>query len=92
VAYYLVDPNDRLDWAHDWEDFLSVGDSIASRIWTIRPMNEGTPSTPVLANSTGAIVVVSGLIAGRVYHLSEKITTANGLIGERTIVLRCDET
>lgn len=89
-TYFLVNPNDKLDWTHDWADFLGAGDTIASRVWTIYPLHQGTPVTPVLANSTTATVIVSGLLAGNVYYLSEKITTAAGLVGERSIVLRCD--
>lgn len=85
--YYLVDPNDQLTWSHDWSDFLAVGDSIASRQWTIDP--DASPT--LLASATSATVTAGPLDAGNVYRLSEKIATANGEIAERAIVIRCEE-
>ena len=87
--HYLQDPTDKLDYTHDWSDFLAAGDSIASRLWTIDPDDGGSPS--LLSNITSAAVFVEGLQAGIVYRLSEKITTANGVVAERSITIRCGE-
>lgn len=96
MPYLLVDPSSRLNWSHNWEDpldpWLADGDTIASRQWTISPLNAGSPETPVLSNDTSDIVFVSGLQAGRVYRLTEHVVTAAGLEDDRTLVLRCDET
>ncbi len=81
------DPTDVLDWTNDWTDFLAEGDSIASRQWTIRP--DVSPSH-LSADTTGT-VLVSGLIAGNVYHLAEAIVTTNGITGERSIVIRSED-
>ena len=86
--YFLQDPADGLDWQQDWSDFLAEGDTIASRQWTIEP--DGSPTH--LANATEEAVTVSGLSAGVVYRLSEKITTAAGVVAERSITIRCEET
>lgn len=81
----VMDPDDKLDWSHDWTDFLASGDSISSRVWSINP--DASPT--LLSNTTSASVTVDGLTAGVVYRLSEKITTANGLDGERSLTIRC---
>lgn len=86
MTYKLMDPADRLDWTHDWSDFLGAGDSIASRVWSIDP--DDSPS--LLSDATSATVIVSGLSAGQVYHLAEKITTAAGYIAERGLTIRCE--
>lgn len=90
MAYELVDPESVLSWSHDWSDWLGEGDEIVSNLWTITQENEGSPTTPTLANATTDTVLVSGLIAGRIYHLTERVTTTAGLTDERTITLRCD--
>jgi hypothetical protein len=90
--YFVVDPNSRLNWQHDWSLWLAEGDSITARQWAITPLNNTTPETPTLTNATSEIVFVEGLQVGKIYHLSERVTTLNGVIGERTIVLRCDQT
>ena len=85
----IMDPNDTLSWQHDWTDFLATGESISSRVWTVDP--DDSPS--LLSNTTSAAVVISGLTAGQVYRLSERITTnatpAN--VAERALTIRCEE-
>ena len=88
--HYLQDPNDTLDYQHDWTDFLAVGDAIASRVWSIDPNDGGSPSI-IVSGGTSASVFVGHLTAGIVYRLSEKITTTNGIIAERAITIRCGE-
>jgi hypothetical protein len=90
MAYRLIDPEERLDFQHDWNDFLGSGDSIVSRQWLVGPINETSPESPILTNATGAAVMIEGCLSGRVYHLTERITTAVGLRADRTIVLRCE--
>ena len=85
--HYVQDPTDKLDWSHDWTDFLTVGDSIASRLWTIDP--DESPS--LLSDETTASVKVDNLTLGVVYRLSEKIITANGIEADRAITIRCEE-
>jgi hypothetical protein len=89
-SYYLVDPNDRLDFQHDWSDWLAAGDAILTHAWSITPLNGTSPETPVLTGETSAAVIPSGMLAGRIYHLIEHVTTAAGLEADRTIVLRCE--
>lgn len=92
--YLLVHPDSVLTWDHDWSDWLNYSspvDTIASRQWTITPVAAGSPTAPVLTNATQAIVTARGFVAGRVYRLSEEITSEAGLVDSRTIVLRCEE-
>lgn len=94
MSYILVDPDSALTWEHDWSDWLdsvSPADTIASQQWSIEPLDGTSPETPTLTNDDTAIVTVSGMQAGKVYRLTERITTAGGLTDDRTIVLRCEE-
>ena len=86
--HYVQDPNDKLDWTHDWSDFLAAGDTISSRVWSIDP--DQSPSH-IVSGGTSATAWVDNLNVGVVYRLSEKIITANGVEGERAITIRCGE-
>lgn len=92
MSYLLVDPDSELNFQFDWSDWLVEEDTIASRLWTITPMNSGSPSTPELTNHTSEVVFVTGLLLGKVYRLSERITTVQGITDERSIVLRVEQT
>jgi hypothetical protein len=91
MAYLLVDPEEVLDFAHDWADFLAESDTIASRQWRISPTNSGSPTTPTLVGETSETVFVAGCQAGKVYRLTESIVTTAGIHSDRTIVLRCED-
>jgi hypothetical protein len=93
MAYFLCDPQATLNYSHDWSTlWLETNDSIVSRQWTITPANAGSPGTPTLVGDTTDVVFVSGLLAGTVYRLVERVTTSAGVVDERSIVLRCEDT
>jgi hypothetical protein len=89
--YILMDPNDNLNWSNDWTDFLNATtspvESITARLWTIDP--DASPT--LLSNTTTAAVRVAGLTKGTVYRLSEKITSSQSNVAERSITIRCEE-
>lgn len=92
MAFHLVDPDSNLSFSHDWSGYLGAGDTIASRQWSITPLNGTSPETPSLTDDTGSIVLVQGCMAGKVYHLTEHIVTSAGIEDDRTIILRCENT
>lgn len=87
MVYRLQSPDDIEKWARDWEDeYLDVGETIASRQWTIDPDDSPT----LLANATSATVTVSGLAAGTVYLVCEEIVTSNGRTAKRCFTIRAE--
>jgi hypothetical protein len=90
MSYRLIDPDAKLDYAMDWSDWLAEGDAISTHQWSITPQS-GSPTQPTLTNDTQATVTVQGFEAGKVYVLTDKITTTAGLIDERSITLRAGE-
>ena len=86
--YVVQDPDSAEDWSNSWTDFLGDNESITGRQWSISPMNEGTPATPVLANSTTAVVRVSGVMSGKVYRLVERVNLLSGGSVPQVIVIR----
>jgi hypothetical protein len=86
MAYTLADPSSKLDFSHDWTDWLVAGETIVSRQWSI------VPTTATLTGATTNVVFVEGMVAGTVYHLTEQILTNGGVIDQKTIVIRCEDT
>ena len=84
---FLKDPDASLDYSVDWGNgYLQSGETLATSIWTIFPadMNEViSGNTPTIATIT-----VSGGIAGRIYQLTNRITTSDGRTDERSITIR----
>ena len=85
-TYFLCDPQSRLNWQHDWSDWLEQGDSITSRQWLIEPTG------PTLTGATSDVVFVEDLEFGKIYRLTERIVTSHGLEDDQTIVIRCAQT
>jgi hypothetical protein len=92
VALFLIDPQEKLDWSHDWSSFIAEGDTIASRLWTITPLHGTSPESPTLLETPTGSVYVSNCRVGYVYQLSERITTGAGVTAEKSIALRCEQT
>jgi hypothetical protein len=97
-TYFLVDPDGRYSYEHDWNPFLAkdndgnIIETIDSRQWLIAPLNGTSPETPILSNDQSNVVFVEGFVAGRVYRLTEEIVTNNGVRDQQTIVLRAAHT
>ena len=82
------DPDGVIDWRWEWEDWLSAGDSISSH--TATPAVGITVDSSTI-NGTGIDVVLSGGTAGTSYDVTVQITTAAGLVDDRTVTLEVAE-
>jgi hypothetical protein len=86
----IKDPHSNLDFSIDWSDWLG-SDTIASSSWSYS--GPASPSDLVeeskTYSTTATTVKVSGGTANRDYYATNRITTAAGLIDERTILIRC---
>jgi hypothetical protein len=83
---YIKDPSARLDYSWDWADWLGdVTDTIASATVTV-PDGLTAVDEPVVSD---AVITqrVSGGTVGETYKLVGQITTAGGLVDERSITL-----
>lgn len=87
MATYLHDPEAVLDYGVDWSAWLGT-DTLASVTWTV-------PTGLVLASQANTTTVatawISGGVAGSVYTVECKVTTAAGRTDERSFQLRCQE-
>ncbi len=85
--FALKDPNDKLDYEIDWSAWLATStDTISASTWIV-------PSAlTVFTSSFGTattIVWLTGGTAGEVYDVTNRITTVNGRIEDRTIEFTC---
>lgn len=79
-------PGAILDYGFNWSSWLQAGETIVSSTWTIDP-------TLVLSSSQNVSGVtstfVNGGTLGSVYTLINTITTSNGRVDSRTMILNC---
>ncbi len=92
---FLKDPDAILDYVIDWSvSYLLSGEQITASSWFILPQGAAndlaidTTPPPVSGVTT---VFVSGGIAGKIYQLTNRITTDQGRTDERSITIRVEE-
>lgn len=89
--FHLHDPDSKLDYTCDYALWMASSDIISVSTWALTPA-DGTLSALVIAeDGLSASVSVAGLLRGKDYALTNRITTVAGRIYERTIALRCDQ-
>lgn len=86
--YFAHDPDaGPLDYNVDFTDWLSTGDTVASVAWS------STPTGLTLSSDTEtdgvATIYVDGGTLGNVYRVTARATTTNGVVDDRSIILRC---
>lgn len=87
---YVKDPAARLDYTWDWSDWLAdVADTIESATVTL-PDGLTTDRDPAIGD-TAVTQWVAGGVLGSTYRMVCQITTAGGLIDERSITLAIAE-
>lgn len=79
---WTKDPDATLSYTVDWSDWLVGGDTISSVAWDVPT---GITEDSTSETTTTATITLSGGSANADYDVGCKITTAAGLIDERTI-------
>lgn len=82
------DPNASLPWQFDWTQWL-VADTITGT--PVVTVDAGLTSSGQTNTTTKVNITLSGGTVGVTYKVACKITTAAGLIDERTILIRVTE-
>lgn len=87
AEYFLHDPDaGPIDYSVDFTAWLASGDTVSSVVWSV------LPTGPTLGTKTlvGALASqnVSGGTLGSTYRLTASVTSANGVVDDRSIVLR----
>lgn len=92
MSFMLKDPEAAIDYVVDWRaDYLDEGDSLADSVWTVDPAEPGGVIVVADGFTAGeARVKASGGIAGRLYRLTNRIRTAEGLDDQRSLTIRVE--
>jgi hypothetical protein len=90
VLSALKDPNAQSDYLLDWSIWLPVGDTIATSVW-IAPSDLTVVSSS--NTTTTSTVWLKGGVAGQVYIVTNRITTAStpNRIDDRSIQIQVDQ-
>ena len=96
MPYRLVDPNERPDFVCDWNTFLadtgSPPDTISDSQWLVTPQS-GSPQRPDMGDATNVAGITSTYIynmdEGQTYLVTNRITTAQGRVQDRSFTLLC---
>lgn len=83
-CFFLKDPTDTLDYSMDWNVFLPTTDAITASDWS-QPSGITVESHRFTARTTH--IWISGGTVGETYIFSNRITTSEGRIVERSMAL-----
>jgi hypothetical protein len=81
------DPDGWTDFTIDWAAYLNIGDAIVSSAWS----SETLPVSSASYTASTATAIISGGVVGAVYAVTNKVTTASGLVEDRTIQVVVEE-
>ena len=92
MTFLLKHPDATLDYAVDWgTDYLS-GEALATSSWSVEPEAPGGVAIATSAfDLLIATVTVSGGETGRIYSLTNHVTTTDGRDDSRSIMLRVEK-
>lgn len=90
MAVILKDPSAVLDYTHDWDDeYLLGGETISTSTWAVSP--SGLTIDSESETTTTTTVWVSGGTAGKVYLLTNTVTTSASRTEQRTLTIRVED-
>jgi hypothetical protein len=89
MAVKLKDPQESIDYAIDWSDFMAASETISASSWSVTStaLSIGTVAATTLITAA----FVSGGVNGDVYRLTNKITTNQTRVAERSVIIRVEE-
>ncbi len=92
---FVKDPAAVIDYVIDWSaSYLESGEQITASSWFILPQGEvndlAIDYIPPPAAGLVSVFVAKG-VAGRIYRLTNRITTDQGRTDERSLTLRIEE-
>ncbi len=89
---FLKDPDAVLDYRLEWADTLAEGGAIVASEWAVEPVETGGVGIVAQALDGGvAVVTLVGGLRGHVYRARNRVTFADGIIDERSILVRVEE-
>ncbi len=92
MSFLLKDPEAVLDYAVDWGADYLAGDALAASSWSVSP---DEPDGAAIAGSSFDLLVATVQVAGgepgKIYRVTNHVTTASGREDSRSIMLRVEK-
>lgn len=89
---FLKDPDAMVDYRVDWAAALAGGATLTASAWTVEPAEPGGVVVSGAAFGVAeATARLGGGIAGHVYRVGNRVTTSDGSVDERSLVVRVEE-
>jgi hypothetical protein len=88
MADFTKDPNAKLDYQIDWEDWLD-SDTITASTWTVT--SGLTVEDDTIFTTTDTTLWISGGLVGSTYRAVNHITTAAGREEDKTMTINIQE-
>jgi len=82
---WTKDPDAKLDWIFDWSSWLAPGETISTSEFIV---SAGLTVTASSNTTISATVWLSGGQTGQVYQVTNRITTSQDRIDDRSIRIR----
>lgn len=82
---WTKDPDAKLDWVFDWSAWLSPGETISASEFIV---SAGLTVESTTNTTISATVWLSGGSTGQVYQVTNRITTNQNRIDDRSIRIR----
>lgn len=82
---WTKDPDAKLDWIFDWSSWLAPGETITASEFIV---SAGLTVTASSNTTISATVWLSGGQTGQVYQVTNRITTSQDRIDDRSIRIR----
>jgi hypothetical protein len=79
---YTKDPDATLNYGHGWGDWLETPDTIVGSLWLLAP--DGLTQSGSTFTDTDTAVRLSGGTVGVTYTVTNRVTTAAGLVDDRS--------
>jgi len=87
---FAKDPSAVVEFSHDWgESYLRSGEALTVSSWSVDPAGLTVDSSSYTASL--ASVTLSGGSPGKLYRVSNAVTTTDGRVEERAIAIRVQQ-
>ena len=92
MAFYLKDPQSRIDYEFDWGAGYLHGQSIVASNWTVAPVEvDGLTIESDSFDLLRSAARIAGGVVGHVYSVANRVTLSDGTVDERSITLRVEQ-
>lgn len=88
MTSFEKDPAALVDFSVDWSSWLATGETISTSEWTAP---DGISTSAATSDDTTATVWLSGGTANSTYRVSNKISTSDSRVDERSFLVRVVE-